>query len=94
LIEYAQKLIHNNNSKITLIDVNNQLKSNFVLEKSIDALIEDYPQNASIISEKEMNAGFLINQDLMMISLESWKNLVDSQTIWLSNVPSTLIIKS
>jgi len=94
LIEYAQKLIHNNNSKITLIDVNNQLKSNFVLEKSMDGLIENYPENAFIISEKEMNAGFLINQDLMMISLESWKNLVDSQTIWLSNVPSTLMIKS
>ncbi len=93
LIEYAQKLIHNNGSEVTLIDVNNQIKSNFVLEKAVAGLKENYPSKVTIIDEKEMNAGFLINQDLMMISLESWRSLVDSQTIWLSNVPSTLMIK-
>jgi hypothetical protein len=40
-----------------------------------------------------MKAGFLLKQDLMIISLESWKNLVDSQSVWLSNIPSVLIIK-
>lgn len=93
LIEYAQKLIHNNNSKITLVDINDQLKSNFVLEKAVEGLTELYPSNVEILKDKELNAGFFINQDLMMISLESWKTLVDSQSIWLSNVPSTLIIK-
>lgn len=93
LIEYAQKLIHNNNSKITLIDVNNVLKDHFVLEKAVAALIENYPSNAQIQKDKDLNAGFFINQDLMMISLESWKRLVDTQSIWLSNAPSTLIIK-
>jgi hypothetical protein len=93
LIEYAQKLIHNNNSKITLIDINNQLKSTFVLEKSIEALLKNYPSNVKIITDKDLNAGFFINQDLMMIGLESWKTLVDSQSIWLSNIPSTLIVK-
>ena len=93
LIEYAQKLIHNNDSIITLIDINNQLKSTFVLEKSIEALQKNYPSNVKIVTDKDMNAGFFINQDLMMIGLDSWKTLVDSQSIWLSNVPSTLIIK-
>jgi hypothetical protein len=40
-----------------------------------------------------MKAGFLAKQDLMIISLESWKKLVDAQSIWLSTVPSVLIIK-
>lgn len=93
LIEYAQKLIHNNNSKITLIDINDQLKDHFVLEKAVEALIENYPSNAQIQKEKDLNAGFFINQDLMLISLESWRKLVDTQSIWLSNAPSTLIIK-
>jgi hypothetical protein len=93
LIEYAQKLIHNNDSKITFIDINNQLKTTFVLEKSIEALQKNYLSNVKIVTDKDMNAGFFINQDLMMIGLESWKTLVDSQSIWLSNVPSTLIIK-
>lgn len=93
LVEYAQKLIHNNNSKISLVDINDQLKSNFVLEKAVQGLSDLYPSNVEILNDKKLNAGFFINQDLMMISLESWKTLVDSQSIWLSNVPSTLIIK-
>jgi len=36
---------------------------------------------------------FLINQDLMIVSLESWKDLLDSRPVWLSGVPSVLIIK-
>jgi uncharacterized protein (DUF1697 family) len=36
---------------------------------------------------------FLRKQDIMIISLESWKKLVNSQSTWLSNIPSVLIIK-
>ena len=36
---------------------------------------------------------FLAKQDLMLISLESWKALVDSRSDWLSGVPSVLILK-
>ena len=93
LIEYAQKLIYNNNSKITVLDINNQVKHNFVLENAIKTLETNYPDNISIIQENEMRAGFLAKQDLMIISLESWKNLVDNQSVWLSTVPSVLIIK-
>jgi hypothetical protein len=40
-----------------------------------------------------LKAGFLAKQNLMLISLESWKKLVDSQSVWLSTIPSVLIIK-
>jgi Kef-type K+ transport system membrane component KefB len=77
LIEYAQKLIYNNEAKATVLEINDQVKNNFI----------------SIISESEMKAGFLAKQDLMVISLDSWKKLVDAQSVWLSTVPSVLIIK-
>jgi Kef-type K+ transport system membrane component KefB len=93
LIEYAQKLINNNESKVTVVDVNNQITSNFILENSVYSLLKNYPDNFSVIEEKDMKAGFLAKQDLMIISLESWKLLLDSQSTWLSNTPSTLIIK-
>ena len=41
------------------------------------------------VIEKE----FLKQHDLMIISLESWKKLVDSQSDWLSDIPSVLIVK-
>lgn len=93
LIDYAQKLMNNNDSKVTIIDINNIIINNFVMENSIYALLKKYPNNFSVLEEKAMNSSFFTKQDLMMVGLESWKNLVDSQHSWLSKVPSTLIIK-
>ncbi len=78
---------------ITIIDINEEIKKDFELAKAITELKNNYSANVALLDEKEMKAGFLAQQDLMMLSLESWKNLVDSQSIWLTNVPSTLIIK-
>lgn len=94
LIDYAQKLIYNNDSKVTVLEINNQVKNNFIIENSIQTLENNYPENIAVIDESEMKAGFLAKQDLMIISLESWKKLVDSQSVWLSTVPSVLIIKA
>ncbi len=93
LIEYAQKLIYNNEAKATVLEINDQVKNNFIIENAIAALDKSYPNSISIISESEMKAGFLAKQDLMVISLDSWKKLVDAQSVWLSTVPSVLIIK-
>ncbi len=93
LIEYTQKLIFNNDSKVTILDINNYVNNNFVMENAIIALENKYPNNIAIIKEEELKAGFLAQQNLMIISLDSWKKLIDSQSVWLSTVPSVLIIK-
>ena len=93
LFDYAQKLIYNANSHIALLDINEQVKNNFIIETAIDSLENKYPSNISLLSENIIEDEFLLQQDLMMISLESWKNLVDSQSTWLSNIPSVLIVK-
>lgn len=93
LIEYAKKLVYNNNSKITLLDINNQVTNSLDTESEISSFVKTYPQNCAVLIENNMKAGFLAKQDLMMISLDSWKKLVDSQSVWLSTVPSVLIIK-
>ncbi len=93
LIDYAQKLIYNNDSKVTVLEINNQVKNNYIIENTIDTLEKSYPNSVSVINESEMKAGFLAKQDLMIISLESWKKLVDAQSVWLSTIPSVLIIK-
>jgi hypothetical protein len=93
LMDYCQKLIYNNHSNISILDSNNFVKSNFVLESAIHSLEENYPDNISLLYERTMKKDFLAKQDLMIISLESWKKLIDSQSVWLSNVPSVLILK-
>ena len=93
LLDYVQKLIYNNNSKIILLDVNGHLTTNFVMKSAIDSLEHNYPNNISLLVDKIIKKEFLDQQDLMLISLESWKELVDSRSIWLSGVPSVLILK-
>ncbi len=93
LMDYAQKLIFNNNARITFLDINNIVENNFVFKSAINSLEEKFPDNLSLMNEKIMNKDFLAKQDLIMIGLESWKKLIESQSIWLSKVPSVLIIK-
>ena len=93
LFDYAKKLIYNANSHIAILDINEQVKNNFIIETAIDSLENKYPSNISLLPENVITDEFLSQQDLMMISLESWKNLVDSQSPWLSNIPSVLIVK-
>ncbi len=93
LLDYAKKLIQNSNTRIAVLDNNNLIKNNFLLESAIDALEKQNPDNISIVAETNLKKEFLIKQDLMMISLESWKKLVDANKEWLSNVPSVLIMK-
>ena len=93
LIDYAQKLIHNNNSQITILNVNGHVKTNFVMKSAIDSLEQQYAKNITTVNDKIIKKEFLAKQDLMIISIESWKALVDSRSIWLSRVPSVLIMK-
>lgn len=93
LIDYAQKLIYNNNSQITVLDVNGHVKTNFVMKSAINSLEQKYAKNITTVNDEIIKKEFLAKQDLMIISIESWKALVDSQSVWLSGVPSVLIIK-
>jgi len=93
LIEYAQKLVYNNNSQIAILDVNGHIESNFVLKSAINSLEQKYAKNITLMDDKIIKKEFLAKQDLMIISIESWKTLVDSRSVWLSRVPSVLILK-
>ncbi|WPR73216.1 cation:proton antiporter [Flavobacterium sp. NG2] len=93
LIDYVQKLIFNNNSKVTVLDMYGFAKNNFVIQSAIVSLLQKYPNNISVITEKGINVTFLNQQDLMLISLESWKTILGTNNDWLIDVPSVLIIK-
>ena len=94
LIDYAQKIIFNNNATVAFLDINGHMESNFVIASAIDSLKQKFPTNVVLDNESILKAEFLGKQDLMMVSLDSWKDLLDSRSSWLSGVPSVLIIKS
>ena len=93
LIDYAQKLIYNNNSQVTILDNLSQKKNNFIVENALVAIEEKHANNISFLNLEEMNKPLLLKQDLMIFSLETWKKLVDEEVSWLTDIPSVLIIK-
>jgi Kef-type K+ transport system membrane component KefB len=97
LIDYAQKLINNSGSQVTLLDVTDIIKKNIELKEKIRAIEQRAPNHINVLSgnvvDKEF-LKFLNSQNLMIISIESWQKLIDSNNSqWLANLPSTLILK-
>ncbi len=93
LIDYAQKLISNNDTHVTIIENSNQTKNNFIVENALTALEQKYPNNFEMLNPDKINKPILSQQDLVIFSLETWKKLVDEEVTWLTDIPSVLIIK-
>ncbi|WP_263603829.1 cation:proton antiporter [Chryseobacterium sp. PET-29] len=94
LLEYAKRLINNNNSQIIILDVAGQIRSNIEVKELIRSIEQVAPNHITLYNEKKIEKEFLTSQDLMLISNKSWKNLIDSKSLWLSDIPSTLIISN
>jgi Kef-type K+ transport system membrane component KefB len=93
LIHFAQKLIHNAESQVTILDVTGYIKNHPELKEQIRAIEQKAPNHIQVQQERVMDKAFLQGQDLMLISADSWKKLVESKSLWLSDIPSTLIMK-
>lgn len=92
LIDYAQKLIHNSGAQVVVLDASGQIKNDAKIKERIRAIEQNAPNHITLQSQKAFEKDFLEDQDLMIISLDSWKKQVESKSLWLSDIPSTLII--
>ncbi|WP_353132704.1 cation:proton antiporter [Pseudopedobacter sp.] len=92
LFRYAQKLISSSKSQVVILDAASQIKKYPQIKESIRAIEQNAPNHISLLNERKIDKQFLKNQDIMLISFESWKKLVDTKSLWLSDVPSTLIL--
>ncbi len=94
LIEYARQFITSSSAQITVFDAVGSIRNNTEMKESL-RMIEQHAPNHLIVMEKTLVENeYLKQHDLMLISFKSWKNLVDSNSIWLKNVPSVLIMKN
>ncbi|KAF2335691.1 cation:proton antiporter [Flavobacterium daemonense] len=93
LIEYAKKLINNNGSQITVLDASGEVKNTREIQETIRSIEQIAPNHIMIMHDRTIKKEFLENQNLMIISLDSWKKLIESQSTWLNNTPSVLILK-
>lgn len=93
LIEYIQRLIKNSDAQITVFDLSGVLKRNTAIKESIRAIEQEAPNHITINQEQIIDKEFIRQFQLMIISTEGWKKLVDSRSSWLNQTPSILILK-
>lgn len=92
LIGFAQKLINFSGSQISFLDVNNYINKTSELKEQIRAMEQIAPNHVALMTESGITPDFLKQQHLMLISVESWKYLLEKKSTWLTDIPSTLII--
>lgn len=93
LMDYAKQLIHNVNSNVSVLDKAGNFKNNTEFTACIHKIEQKHPNNIKLVTERKIEKALLDEQDLMIISVESWKKLLESQSSWLNKTPSLLIIK-
>jgi len=92
LIKYIRKLINSSGSQVTMIDAEGQIKNDYGIKEAIRAIEQIAPNHIQLLSERSIDQVFLEEYDLMIISYESWKKVVDNKSDWLPGIPSTLIL--
>ncbi|MEO8588844.1 MAG: cation:proton antiporter [Flavobacteriales bacterium] len=93
LFHYAERLMHNVEARVTLLDVAGltQRDANFRMETH--RLQELAPGRLTVMEQRAVDKPFLDRFDFLLISYASWSRLAESRSLWLAHVPSTLLIK-
>ena len=56
------------------------------------AIEQEAPNHITINGDKDIDEKFISQFQLMLISTDGWKKLVDSRSSWLNQTPSILIL--
>jgi len=89
---YVQKFIQNIDARVEILDVEGKITADLDTKEKIRLMEQAAPNQLSLRKEQLIEKDFLDQQDLMLISIDGWKHLVDSKSPWLANIPSTLIL--
>ena len=92
LIEYIQRLIKNSGAQVTATDPLGLIRSHTEIKEAIRAIEQEAPNHIALNNEKIMDEQFIRQFQLIVISSDGWKQLVDSRNSWLNQMPSILIL--
>jgi Kef-type K+ transport system membrane component KefB len=93
LMEYVQRLILNSEAQVTITDTSEIIKNNNQIKEAIRNIEHVTPNNIALSRTKNIDEQFIEPFQLMIISTEGWKKLVDSRQSWIKQTPSILILQ-
>jgi len=94
MIKYIKRFINNSDAQVTITDSTDLIRRNTEIRESIRAIEQEAPNHITWNNETVIDEQFIQNFQLMVISAEGWKKLVDSRSAWLNNTPSILILRT
>jgi len=93
LIEYIQRFIKNSDAQVTVTDPTDLIRKHTEIKEAIRAIEQEAPNHITVNREKDIDEKFIRQFQLMFISTDGWKKLVDSRNSWLNQTPSILILR-
>ena len=93
LIEYIQRFIKNSDAQVTVTDPTDLIKKHTEIKEAIRAIEQEAPNHITVNREKDIDEKFIRQFQLMIISTDGWKKMVDSRNSWLNQTPSILILR-
>ena len=93
LLQYAVQFIGQRNSSVAVLDAANLSRTNDSWKIKIEQFNRQFNKSIRITTDRIIDKTLLSQFDLMLISYESWEQLVHSRSVWLKYIPSVLIIK-
>ena len=66
---------------------------NITIVNIINSIEQQYPMHLSFLGESAIDKDYLATMDMMVVSMDSWKRLMDGRSEWLVNAPSVLVVK-
>lgn len=94
LLPYVQKLMHNSGVTVTLVDVAGIFEQSPELLSTVRTMQSAQVGQLLLDRRNSFPRELLQEHDLMLVGFDSWKKLVESQSRWLENIPSTLVMKA
>ena len=92
LVEYIQRLIKNSEAQVTVTDPTGMIRKHIEIKEAIRAIEQEAPNHITLNSDKAIDEQIIGQFQLMVISTDGWKRLVDSRSSWLNQTPSILIL--
>jgi Kef-type K+ transport system membrane component KefB len=92
LIEFVQRFIHHFQSQVIIQDLKDILNTDLSFKERIRIIEQTAPNHIAVARGATITKDFIQKQDIMIVSLGTWKQLVNSKSAWLKFLPSTLIV--
>ena len=93
LFNYAERFMRNVNARVTVLDVAGLTAREPSFHAEAQRLAQNSPDRLMIVDRRVVDHALLDRHSLLLTSYASWTRLAESRSLWLSSVPSTLILK-